>query len=53
MKTIGAYLEETESGYCEIILPFNEKILTATWIVHGGILSTMADELNCLLLLFH
>tara|TARA_Y100001968_G_C19055888_1_gene571386 strand:- start:121 stop:546 length:426 start_codon:yes stop_codon:yes gene_type:complete len=44
MKTIGAYLGETKSGYCEIILPFNEKISQQHGLVHGGILSTIADN---------
>ena len=44
MKTIGAYLGKTKSGYCEIILPFNEKISQQHGLVHGGILSTIADN---------
>ena len=44
MKTIGAYLGKTESGYCEIILPVNEKISQQHGLVHGGILSTIADN---------
>ena len=44
MKTIGAYLGKTKSGYCEIILPFNEKISQQHGLAHGGILSTIADN---------
>ena len=44
MKTIGAYLGKTKSGYCEIILPFNKKITQQHGLVHGGILSTIADN---------
>ncbi len=44
MKTIGAYLGKIKSGYCEIILPFNKNITQQHGLVHGGILSTLADN---------
>ena len=44
METIGAHLGKTKSGYCEIVLPFNEKNSQQHGLVHGGILSTIADN---------
>tara|TARA_B100000214_G_C23675324_1_gene493858 strand:- start:57 stop:488 length:432 start_codon:yes stop_codon:yes gene_type:complete len=44
MKIIGAHLGEIRSGYCEIILPFNKKITQQHGLIHGGILSTLADN---------
>ena len=44
MKTIGAYLGKTSSGYCEIILPVTNNIFQQHGLVHGGILSTLADN---------
>ena len=44
MKTIGAYLGKTNSGYCEIILPFDKNITQQHGLIHGGILSTLADN---------
>ena len=44
MKTIGAKLGKNKSGYCEIILPFSKNFSQQHGLVHGGIISTLADN---------
>ena len=44
MKTIGAKLGKNKSGYCEIILPFSKNFSQQHGLIHGGIISTLADN---------
>ena len=44
MKTIGAELGKNKSGYCEIILPFSKSVSQQHGLIHGGIISSLADN---------
>ncbi|MEM7187315.1 MAG: PaaI family thioesterase [Bacteroidota bacterium] len=44
MKHIGAELAAVEPGYCEIRLPFSEKLTQQHGYFHAGVIGTLADN---------
>ena len=44
MGHIGAELARIEPGYCEISLPYSERICQQHGFFHGGVIGTIADN---------
>lgn len=44
MVTIGATLERVAPGYCEIHLPYRRDLCQQHAYLHGGVVSTIADN---------
>lgn len=44
MEHIGAKLIDTQPGYCEIHVPFNENLTQQNGFFHAGVISTVADN---------
>lgn len=44
MRLIGAELVEVNPGYCEIKVPFDEKLTQQHGFFHAGVISTLADN---------
>lgn len=44
MDHIGAELIDVQPGYCEIHVPFNDKLTQQNGFFHAGVISTIADN---------
>lgn len=44
MSHIGAELIDVQPGYCEIHVPFNDKLTQQNGFFHAGVISTIADN---------
>ena len=44
MKLIGAWISRVEPGFCEVTMPFDEKVTQQHGFVHGGITGMIADS---------
>ena len=40
---VGLTISRGEYGYCECVVDVSEKLLNSVNVVHGGVISTMAD----------
>ena len=44
MEHLGAQLIDVQPGYCEIHIPFDEKLTQQNGFFHAGVMSTLADN---------
>jgi uncharacterized protein (TIGR00369 family) len=44
MEHIGAQLIDVQPGYCEIHIPFDEKLTQQNGFFHAGVMTTLADN---------
>jgi len=44
MKTLGARIGGLDAGYCELHLPFDEKLKQQHGFFHGGVIGALADS---------
>ncbi len=44
MSHIGAFLSDIQPGYCEIHLPYNDRLTQQHGYFHAGVISTIADN---------